>query len=164
MFSKTIPPQPLLSSFTSEIQKAFEEYFDNKTELRKTFINITKRTKYLQYLANSEKKIHKINKIERKYFNAIKQQVIKKYYMDFCGQLLHITQKKGDIIKLQAFVYDTFDYIEWIYAVGGHNGYKKTYQQIKKKVHRISRDDIQQLFEYYQVYFVNYQNLTRAPL
>lgn len=85
MFSKTMSPQPLLSSFTPEIQKAFEEYFDNKTELRKTFINITKHTKYLQYLADSKQKIHKINKIEKKCLNAIKQQVIKEYCMDSCG-------------------------------------------------------------------------------
>lgn len=48
--------------------------------------------------------------------------------MDFCRQLLYIAKKRGDITKLQAFVYDAFDYIEQIHAVGGHNDNKKTYQ------------------------------------
>lgn len=89
-----MPLQPPLSSFTPEIRKAFEEYLDNKTELEKTFMNATKCAKYLQYLTDLEQKIHKTDKVERKRFNAIKQRVIKEYYMDFRGQLLYIAQKK----------------------------------------------------------------------
>ena len=125
-----MPLQPPLSSFTPEIRKAFEEYLDNKTELEKTFMNATKCAEYLQYLTDPEQKIHKTDKVERKRFNAIKQRDIKEYCMDFRGQLLYIAQKKGDITKPQAFIYDAFDHIERIHAVGGHNSYKKTYQRV----------------------------------
>ena len=89
-----MPPQPPLSSFTPEIKKAFEDYLDNKAEFETTLMNATKHAEYLQYLANPEQKIHKTNKVERKRSNSIKRQVIKKFSIDFRGQLLYIAQKK----------------------------------------------------------------------
>ena len=159
-----MPLQSPLSSFTPEIRKAFEEYLDNKTESGKTLMNATKRAGYLRYLADPEQKIHETDKVERKRLNSIKRRVIKEFCMDSRGQLLHIAQKKGDITKPQAFIYDAFDHIERIHAAGGHNGYKKTYQRVKKEVHGISRDDVQWLLEHCQVCLVNRQNSTRAPL
>lgn len=73
-------------------------------------------------------------------------------------------QKKGDIIKLQAFVYDAFDHIKRIHVAGGYNGYKKTFQRVIRKIYGISRDNIQRFLEHYQVYFVNRQNFMRASL
>ncbi len=84
--------------------------------------------------------------------------------MDSRGQLLHIAQKKGDITKPQAFFHNAFDHIELIHAAGDHDGYKKTYQRVIKRVHGISRDDVQWLLEHCQVCLVNRQNSTRAPL
>ena len=135
-------PQPPLSSFTPKIKKAFEEYLHNKAESRTTLMNTTKRAEYLQYLANPEQKIHKTDKVERKQLNSIKWRVIKEFCMDSRGQLLHIAQKKGDITKPQAFIYDAFNHIKRIHAAGGYNGYKKTYQRVKKEVYEISRDDV----------------------
>ncbi len=117
--------KPCLHNPLSLMRKAFEEYLDNKTESGKTLMNATKRAEYLRYLADPEQKIHETDKVERKRLNAIKPRVIKEYCMDSRGQLLHIAQKKGDITKPQAFIYDAFDYIERIHAAGGHNGYKK---------------------------------------
>lgn len=77
--------------------------------------------------------------------------------MDSRGQFLHIAQKKGDITKPQAFIYDGIDHIERIHTARGLNGYKKTYQLAKKEVNGIFRDDVQWLL-------VNCQNSTRAPL
>lgn len=62
--------------------------------------------------------------------------------MDSRGQLLHIAYKRRDITKPQAFVYDAFDHIEQIHAAEGHNGYKETFQRVKKEVYEISRDDV----------------------
>ncbi len=45
--------------------------------------------------------------------------------------------------KLQAFVYDVFNYIERIHAVGGHNVYNKTFQRVQKEVFGISRAEVQ---------------------
>lgn len=98
-------------------------------------MNATKRAEYLRYLADPEQKIHETDKVERKRLNSIKRRVLKEFCMDSRGQLLHIAQKKGDITKPQAFIYDTFDHIERIHAAGGHNGYKKTYQRVKKELH-----------------------------
>ncbi len=84
--------------------------------------------------------------------------------MDSRKQLLHVAQKKGDITEPQAFVYDAFDYIERIHTTRGHNGYKKTFQRVKKEVFGISRADVQWLLEHCQVCIVNRQNTTRAPL
>ncbi len=159
-----MPPQPPLSSFTPGIKKAFEEYLDNKAESGTTLMNATKRAEYLRYLVDPEQKIHKTDKVERNRLNSIKRRVIKEFCMDSRGQLLHIAQKKKDITKPQAFIYNIFDYIEWIHAAGSHNGYKKTYQRVKKEVHRISRDDVQWLLEHCQVCLVNRQNPIRAPL
>lgn len=53
--------------------------------------------------------------------------------MEFQGQLLYIVQKKRDISKLQGFFYDVFDYIEQIYIVEDHNGYKKRINGLKKE-------------------------------
>lgn len=49
--------------------------------------------------------------------------------------------KKGDITKLQAFVYNAFDYIKRIYVIKNHEGYKN--QQVKKEVYKTFKDDIQ---------------------
>ena len=84
--------------------------------------------------------------------------------MDSRKQLLHVAQKKGDITEPQAFVYDAFDYIERIHTTRGHNGYKKTFQRVKKEVFGISRADVQWLLEHCQVCMVNRQNTTWAPL
>ena len=75
-----------------------------------------------------------------------------------------MAQKKGDITKPQAFVYDAFDHIERIHAAGGHKGYKKTFQQVKKEVFGISRAEVQWLLEHCQVCLLNRQNTMRAPL
>lgn len=69
-------------------------------------------------------------------------------------------KKKGDITKPQAFVYDSFDYIERIHAAGGHNEYKKTFQRVKKEVFGISRADVRWLLEHCQVCMVNRRNTT----
>ncbi len=63
--------------------------------------------------------------------------------MDSRGQSLNIAQKKRDIIKPQAFVFNTFDHIKRIYTAKSHNCHKKTYQLGNKGVHRIIPDDIQ---------------------
>ena len=73
-------------------------------------------------------------------------------------------QKKRDITKPQTFLYDVFNHINRIYAAGGHNGYKETFQQVKKKVFGISRAEIQWLREYCQVCMLNRQNTTHALL
>ncbi len=73
-------------------------------------------------------------------------------------------QKKRDITKPQTFLYDVFNHINRIYAVGGHNGYKETFQQVKKKVFGISRAEIQWLREHCQVCMLNRQNTTHALL
>lgn len=54
-------------------------------------------------------------------------------------QFLHITQRKKDISKLQACIYDGFDYIEKIYYVRGDNSYIKTFQQVRNKIYGIFR-------------------------
>ena len=52
--------------------------------------NVINHIKYLQYLDNSEQTIYKINKVERKQLNSIKQQVIKEFYMNSQEELLYI--------------------------------------------------------------------------
>ena len=126
--------------------------------------NATKHAQYLHFLANLEQKIVEKDKVERARLHAEKRRAIKEFCVDSQGQLLHIAQKKGAITKPQAFVYDTFDHIERRYAAGGYNGYKKTFQRVKKEVYGISRTDIQWLLEHCQVCMLNRQNVTRAPL
>ena len=72
--------------------------------------------------------------------------------------------KKRDITKPQTFVYDVFDYIQRIHSTDGHNGYKKFFQLVKKEVIGISKTEIRWLFEHCQVYMLNRQITTRAPL
>lgn len=79
--------------------------------------------RYLWYLVDSEQKINKIDIVENKQFNFIKQQDIKEFCIDYWEKLW-----KNYITKLQAFVYNTFDYIKQIYIAGGYNSYKKTNQ------------------------------------
>lgn len=79
-----MPPQPPISSFTLEIRTSFKKYLENKIELGKTLMNATECVKYLQYLANPEQKIYKIDKVEKKHLNATKREVIKDYCIDCC--------------------------------------------------------------------------------
>lgn len=72
---------------------------------------------------------------------------------------------KKRVRKPQAFVYDAFDHIERIHAASGHNGYKKTFQRVKREVFGISRAEVRWLLEHCQVCMLNVQqNTTRAFL
>ena len=90
-------------------------------------MNATKRVQYLLFLADPEQKITEKDKAEKKRLHEEKRWAIKEFCVDSRRQLLHVAQKKGDITKPQAFVYDVFDYIERIHTAEGHNSYKKTF-------------------------------------
>ncbi len=102
-----------------------------------------KRVSYLHFFANQEKEIVEKDKIENTRLHSEKRQAINEYYVNSRGQLLHVASEKEDTTKPQAFVYDTFDHIKKIHAVDGHNGYKKTFQQVKKEVFGISKAEVQ---------------------
>ena len=67
------------------LKKTLDEYWDKKTELRKTIIHATKRVEYPWYPANREQKFHRTDKVERKQRNSIKRQVIKEFCIDSRG-------------------------------------------------------------------------------
>ncbi len=122
-------------------------------------INATKRAQYLLFLADREQKI-----TEKKTLYAKRRWAIKGFCVDFRRILLHVAQKKRDITKPQAFLYDALNHIQRIYTTGGHNSYKKTFQQVKKGVFGISKADVQWLLEHCQVCIMNKQNTTRSFL
>ena len=159
-----MPPQDPVQAFTPEVRAEFEAYLNASCTTNRNLMNATKRAQYLSFLADPEQKITGKDKAEKKRLHAEIRRAIKEFCVDSRGQLLHIAQKKGDITKPQAFVYDAFDYIKRIQAAGGHNGYKKTFQRVKNEVFAISRADVQWFFEHCQVCMVNRQNTTRAPL
>ena len=159
-----MPPQDPVQAFTPEVRAAFEAFLNGSCTTTRNLTNATKRAQYLSFLADPEQKITERDKAEKKRLHAEKRRAIKEFCVDSRGQLLHVAQKKGEITKPQAFVYDAFDFIEKIHAARGHNGYKKTFQRVKKEVFGISRADVQWLLEHCQVCMVNRQNITRAPL
>lgn len=55
--------------------------------------------------------------------------------------------KKKNITKFQAFIYNAFNYIKKMDNAKRYNKYKKTFQQIKKEMYRISKTNIQRFFE-----------------
>ena len=106
-------------------------------------MNAIKRSQHLHFLGNWEEKIFAEDKIENACLHSENRRAIKEYCVNPRGQLLHLAQKKRDMIKPQAFVYDAFDYIETIHSVGGHNVYKNTFQRVQKEVFGISRAKVQ---------------------
>ena len=116
------------------------------------------------FFADLEQKITEKNNAQKKRLNAEKRRPIKEFCVNSHRDLLHLAQKKGNITKSQAFVYNAFDYIERINTAGGHNGHKKAFQRVKKEIFGISRADVQWLLEHCQVCMVNRQNTTRALL
>lgn len=154
-----------IRAFAPEVRTAFETYLNEERASARTLTNATKRAQYLHFLANPEQKIAEKDKIEKARLYSEKRRATKEYCVDSRGQLLHVAQKKGDISKPQAFVYDAFDNIERIPAASGHNGYKKTFQWVKREVFGISRAEVQWLLEHCQVCMLNVQqNTTRALL
>ncbi len=144
-------PQLFFSAFTPEVRKEFEDQLNKRSESRKLLMNATKRAEYLRYLADPDAKIIEKNKIEKKRLNSVKNKAIQELCVDAWQKLLNVEQKKEPITKPQAFFYNAFSHIERINAIGGHNGYKKTFQRVKREVYGISRDDVQWLLEHCQV-------------
>ena len=127
-------------------------------------MNARKGAQYLLFLAYPERKITEKDKAEKKQLHTEKRRAIEEFCVNSRRQLLHVTQKKKDITKPQAFIYNAFDFIERIYTAGDHNGNKKTFQRVKKEVVGISRADVQWLLEHCQVCMMNWQNTTQALL
>ena len=127
-------------------------------------MNATCRTLYLQFLSNPDQNIVEPDSHEKSRFYTEKRRAIKKFCIDNRGRLLHVGLRKEDITRPQAFIYDAFDIIARIHDTGGHNGYKKTYQQVKNEAYGISMDNVQWLLEHCQVCMVNRQNITRISL
>ncbi len=67
-------------------------------------MNAIKRTQYLHIFAHWEQKIVEEDKIGKTRLHSEKHPAIKEYYVDSRRQLLNVAQKKGDIVKPQAFV------------------------------------------------------------
>ncbi len=152
--------QEPIRAFTPKVRVAFETYFNEEHTSARTLMNATTYAQYLHFLANPEQKIVEKDKIEKGRLHSEKCRAIKEYCVDSKKQLLNVAPKKRDITKPQAFVYDAFDHIKKVHADGGHNSYKKTYQQVKKEVFGISRAEVQWLLEHCQVYMLNRQNTT----
>ncbi len=159
-----MPLQTPIEAFKPEVQKAFEQYPRTSYEAEKLLMNAPRRTFYLQFFSNPDQKIVEPDKHEKSRFYTEKCRVINEFCIDNDGQLLHVGLRKRDVTQPQAFTYNKFDIIARIYGTGGHNRYKKTYQQVKNKSYGISRDDVQWLLKHCQVFIVNRQNITHALL
>ena len=157
-------PQDPVQAFTPEVRAAFEAFLNGSYTTNQNLMNATKRVQCFSFLADPEQKITEKDKVEKKRLHAEKRWVIKEFFVDSRRQLLHVAEKKRDITKTQAFAHNAFDYIERIYTARGHNGFKKTFQQVKKEVFGISRADVQLLLDHCQVCIVNWQKTTQAPL
>ena len=101
---------------------AFEACLNGERASARTLINATKHSQYFHFFANREKKIVEKDKIENTCLHSEKRRAIKEYFDNSNRQRLHLVQKKKDIIKPQAFVYDVFYNIKRIHAASGHNG------------------------------------------
>lgn len=82
------------------------------------------------------------------------------FCLDNKGWRLHGGLQKGDVTRPQAFVCNAFDITPQIHAAKNHNGYKKTYERVKNKRNKSSRDDVKWLLGNFQVRIVDCQNIT----
>lgn len=145
-------PQTPIETFKLEVQEAFEQHPNTWHKTEKLFINATRQAFYLQLITDLDQKIVKIDKHEKFRFYIQKCQVINTFYIHNKSRLLNVGLKKRNIIWRSAFAYNRFDIIAPINTMGGYNGYKKTYQRMKKKTYRVSSNNVQWLLKHYQVF------------
>ena len=98
-FSITMAPQLPIFTFISKIRNILEDYLNKKSEFRKLLMNAAKYAKYLWYLADSNAKIIKRDKIKIKWLNAMKQRAIHEFCINVTEYLLHIGQKKETLLS-----------------------------------------------------------------
>lgn len=122
-----MPLQEQICAFALKVKVAFKVYLNEERASAKILMNAIKPAQYFYCFANSEQKIVEKDKIQKIYLHSEMRRAIKEYYIDLRGQLLHMAQKKRDITKPQAFVYNAFDYIKRIHTADGHDSYKRTF-------------------------------------